>query len=106
MASKLDAKPRVAKQKSESVSQSADPRAEKTRALITSSFVALLSRRSYERIRVSDITRKARIGRATFYAHFASKHALLEAEVARVVLPMLAPDDRCLVDCTMLFAHV
>ena len=66
----------------------------------------LLSRRSYERIRVSDITRKARIGRATFYAHFASKNALLEAEIARVVLPMLAADDRCLVDCTMLFAHV
>jgi len=108
MASKLDAKPRVAKQKSESVSQSADPRAEKTRALITTSFIALLSRRSYDRIRVSDITRKARIGRATFYAHFASKDALLEAELARIVLPMLAelPDDACLVDCTRLFAHV
>jgi AcrR family transcriptional regulator len=108
MASNLEAKPRVAKQKSESVSQSADPRSEKTRVLITASFIALLSRRSYDRIRVSDITRKACIGRATFYAHFASKDALLAAELARVVLPMLAelPDDACLVDCTRLFAHV
>jgi AcrR family transcriptional regulator len=108
MASKLDAKSRVAKQKSQSVSQSADPRAEKTRVLITTSFIALLSCRSYDRIRVSDITRKARIGRATFYAHFASKDALLEAELARVVLPMLTelPDDACLVNCTTLFAHV
>ena len=88
--------------------QNADPRSEKTRVLITTSFIALLSRRSYDRIRVSDITRKARIGRATFYAHFASKDSLLAAELARVVLPMLAelPDDTCLVDCTRLFAHV
>jgi AcrR family transcriptional regulator len=108
MASRLDAKSRVTIQKSQSVAQNVDPRAEKTRVLITTSFVALLSRRSYDRIRVSDITRKARVGRATFYAHFASKDALLEAELSRVVLPMLAelPDDSCLVDCTRLFAHV
>jgi AcrR family transcriptional regulator len=108
MASSLDAKSRVAKQKSQSVAHHVDPRAEKTRILITTSFVALLGRRSYDRIRVSDITRKARVGRATFYAHFASKDALLAAELSRVVLPMLAklPDDACLVDCTRLFAHV
>src|ERR1019366_8632251 len=108
MASRLDAKSRVTIQKSQSVAQNVDPRAEKTRVLITTSFVALLSRRSYDRIRVSDITQKARVGRATFYAHFASKDALLEAELARVVLPMIEelPDDSCLIDCTRLFAHV
>jgi AcrR family transcriptional regulator len=108
MASRLDEKSRVAKQKSQSVAHHVDPRAEKTRILITGSFVALLGRRSYDRIRVSDITRKAHVGRATFYAHFASKEALLAAELRRIVLPMLAnlPDDACLVDCTRLFAHV
>lgn len=96
------------KQKSHSVLQSADPRAERTRALITASFVSLLSRRSYARIRVSDITRKACVGRVTFYAHFASKDALLEAELARVVMPMIVElsGNSCLVDCTKLFAHI
>jgi AcrR family transcriptional regulator len=108
MASSCAAKSRVTKQNSQSVAQNTDPRAGKTRALITASFVALLSRRSYDRIRVSDITRKARVGRATFYAHFASKDALLQSELARIVLPMLAelPADSCLVDATTLFAHV
>jgi len=108
VASRVDTKRRVAEQKSRCVPQNSDPRAEKTRALITASFVALLSRRSYDRIRVSDITRKARVGRVTFYAHFASKDALLEAELARVVAPMLTerPEDSCRIDGTMLFAHV
>jgi AcrR family transcriptional regulator len=108
VASRLHAKSRVARQKSQSVAQNSDPRAEKTRTLITASFVGLLGRRSYDRIRVSDITRKAHVGRATFYAHFASKDALLAAELARVVLPMLTelPDEACLIDCSKLFAHV
>ena len=108
MASRLGAKSRVAKQKSQSVAQNPDPRAEKTRVLITTAFVALLSRRSYDRLRVSDIARKAGIGRATFYAHFPSKDALLASELVRVVLPMLVelPADPCLVDCTRLFVHV
>jgi AcrR family transcriptional regulator len=48
------------------------------------------------------------VGRATFYAHFESKDALLRAELDRVVLPMLVelPGDPCLVDCTKLFAHL
>ncbi|MEO7916531.1 MAG: helix-turn-helix domain-containing protein, partial [Dokdonella sp.] len=76
--------------------------------MITRAFFELLVRRPYYRIRVSDITRKARVGRATFYAHFASKDALLEAELNRVVVPMLVVchGGRCLIDCTMLFAHV
>jgi AcrR family transcriptional regulator len=75
---------------------------------ITQAFFVLLGRRSYDRIRVSDITRKARVGRATFYAHFASKDALLQAELERVVMPMLTElaGEPCLVDCTRLFAHL
>jgi len=78
----------VPRQKSRSVAEATDPRAEKTRGLISAAFLALINRRPYERIRVSDITRKAGVG--------------------RVVLPMLVelPGDPCLVDCTNLFAHV
>jgi AcrR family transcriptional regulator len=101
-------KPPGPKHKSRCVSKVSDPRAEKTRALISGAFVLLLGRRPYTRIRVSDVTRKAGVGRATFYAHFASKDALLSAELVRVVHPLLVPlpDDPCLVDCTAFFAHL
>ena len=94
--------------KSHRVSQIVDPRTDRTCAALARAFAALLSRRSYARIRVSDIVRKAGIGRATFYAHFESKEALLRSEIERVVLPMLVelPTDPCIFDCTRLFAHV
>jgi AcrR family transcriptional regulator len=108
MTSRHGAKSPVPRQKSHNVAEVTDPRTEKTRALIAGAFVALLRGRSYARIRVSDITRKAGVGRATFYAHFESKDALLRAELVRVVSPMLGelPGDPCLVDCTKLFAHL
>jgi AcrR family transcriptional regulator len=108
MASRRSAKVRVAIQNSRSVAEVVDPRVEKTRASIAAAFTALLMRRPYDRIRVSAITRKAAVGRATFYAHFATKDALLRAELARVVSHMLVdtPQERCLVECTRLFAHV
>jgi AcrR family transcriptional regulator len=96
------------KHKPRCVSKAPDPRSERTRGLITRAFFDLLGRRGYDRIRVSDITRKAHVGRATFYAHFASKDALLKSELNRVVVPMLVArhGDRCHIDCTMLFAHI
>jgi AcrR family transcriptional regulator len=85
-----------------------DPRVEKTLTSIAAAFTALLMRRPYDRIRVSDITRKAAVGRATFYAHFATKDALLQAELLRVVSHTLVdtPKEPCLVECTRLFAHI
>ena len=94
--------------KSPAVLEIGDPRPERTRAQISSAFAHLISRRPYVRIRVSDITKKAQVGRATFYAHFASKDALLRAELRRIVHPMVSPlpGDPCLADCTALFAHL
>jgi AcrR family transcriptional regulator len=96
------------KHKSKSVAKGGDPRPQRTRQLISSAFVVLLGRRPYDRIRVSDITRKAQIGRATFYAHFATKDDLLQAELERIVVPMLVacPGESCPMDCTKLFAHI
>ena len=108
MASRQGATVRVAIQKSRSVGKVVDPRVKKTRASIAGAFTGLLMRRPYDRIRVSAITRKAAVGRATFYAHFASKDALLQAELVRVVSRTLVdtPKEPCLVECTRLFAHV
>jgi AcrR family transcriptional regulator len=106
------------KQKSQSVSKAlagpkgaakpADSRAVRTRAQIDSAFVMLLHRRSYDNMRVSDITRKAGVGRATFYAHFTSKDDLLRSQLQRVVLPMLRvqPKEPFLLDCRRFFEHI
>jgi len=106
------------KQKSQSVSKAvaghngaakpADSRAVRTRAQIDSAFVMLLHHRSYENMRVSDITKKAGVGRATFYAHFTSKDDLFRSQLQRVVLPMLRvePKEPYLLDCLRFFEHI
>ena len=108
MATRRSAKTPVVIQKSRTVAEVVDPRAAKTRAAIAAAFTALLLRRPYDRIRVSDITRKAAVGRATFYAHFANKDALLQAELVRIMSLTLVDTakESCLVECTRLFAHV
>lgn len=59
-----------------------DPRVERTRALILDSFSQLLQERGFEAMTVSDIAQYATINRATFYAHFTDKHALLKHKIA------------------------
>lgn len=85
-----------------------DQRVLRTRRQLDVAFVELLHRRSYGNIHVSDITKKAGVGRATFYAHYASKEELLRSQFARIVAPMLAltPDEACPLDATAFFAHV
>lgn len=61
-----------------------DPRIERTRELLLSAVVALICERGYERLTIQNIIDEAKIGRATFYAHFASKDALMEASVGRL----------------------
>jgi AcrR family transcriptional regulator len=108
----------VTKQKPQSVSnakaglngaaKSADSRAVRTRAQIDNAFVMLLHRRSYDNLRVSDITRTAGVGRATFYAHYTSKDDLLRSQLQRIVLPMLRvqPQEPFLLDCRAFFEHI
>ena len=85
-----------------------DARTLRTRARINAAFAQLLHRRPYGDIRVSDITRKAGVGRATFYAHYSEKDDLLRSQFERGVAPMLvaSPDDPSLLDATRLFAHI
>lgn len=58
-----------------------DPRVKRTRALIEQAFMALLAEKGFSSITVQDITQRAEVNRATFYAHFADKYALLEAAI-------------------------
>jgi AcrR family transcriptional regulator len=96
------------RRKSTGVSDRIDARVRRTRAQIDAAFVGLLQHRAYDGIRVSDVARRSGVGRATFYAHYAGKDALLRAQMERLVAALLrpSPPGRALFDGTPFFAHV
>lgn len=55
-----------------------DPRVKRTRKLILHAFEELLAETNFETISVQEVTDRAQINRATFYAHFPDKYALLD----------------------------
>jgi AcrR family transcriptional regulator len=61
-----------------------DPRVKRTRSLILQAFDELLAEYNFESISVQDVTEKAQINRATFYAHFQDKYALLDYSIAQM----------------------
>lgn len=63
-----------------------DPRIKRTRGLILSSFESLLAEKNFESISVQDVTDKAQINRATFYAHFQDKYALLDHSISKLFM--------------------
>jgi AcrR family transcriptional regulator len=63
-----------------------DPRVKRTRALILSAFESLIAQKGFESISVQDVTEKAGINRATFYAHFADKYALLDYSISQMFI--------------------
>jgi AcrR family transcriptional regulator len=58
-------------------------RREKTDEAIVAAFVTLLFEQGFGAFTIADVARRAGVGRSTFYQHFATKHALLEAGLAR-----------------------
>jgi AcrR family transcriptional regulator len=63
-----------------------DPRVRRTRGLILQSFESLLAEKNFESISVQDVTEKAQINRATFYAHFQDKYALLDHSINKMFM--------------------
>lgn len=58
-----------------------DPRVKRTRNLILQAFSELLAEKGFAEITVQDIADRAEVNRATFYAHFPDKYALLQFSI-------------------------
>jgi AcrR family transcriptional regulator len=58
-----------------------DPRITRTRNLILQAFMELLPEKGFQSLTVQDITQKAGVNRATFYAHFTDKYDLLDHSI-------------------------
>jgi len=67
-----------------------DPRIRRTRELLQQALANLLETRDFDRISVQDITEAATVNRATFYAHYTDKFALLECLVGARFQALLA----------------
>ncbi len=61
--------------------QKIDPRVKRTRQLLEQAFVEVLKEKGFQATTVQDITERAGVNRATFYAHFQDKYALLDYQI-------------------------
>jgi AcrR family transcriptional regulator len=76
-----------------------DPRIRRTRGLLQDALRNLLEQKEFDKISVQDITEAATLNRATFYAHYADKFALL-GEMTRVNFLKLLEQRNVLFDGT------
>ncbi|MTV82851.1 TetR/AcrR family transcriptional regulator [Secundilactobacillus folii] len=60
------------------MSEKQDLRVRRTNEQITKAFFSLLKEKGFKAMTVQDISRRARIGRSTFYSHYYDKYDLLE----------------------------
>lgn len=70
-----------------------DPRVTRTQKLIRDALKSLLAEKSFESISVQDVAERATVNRATFYAHFPDKFALLDAIIRDDVAAKLSEGD-------------
>ena len=63
--------------------QQLDPRVVRTRRLLEQAFADVLREKGFQAATVQDITSRAGVNRATFYAHFADKYALLDHTITQ-----------------------
>ena len=71
-----------------------DRRAARTRGLLLQALRELMSERGFERLTTQNIIDHAGVGRATFYAHFENKEALLAASIGGLRAWLEAMRDR------------
>ena len=58
-----------------------DPRVKRTRSLLEEAFKDVLREKGFQAVTVQDITERAGVNRATFYAHFQDKYGLLDYSI-------------------------
>src|SRR5438477_6544806 len=58
-----------------------DPQVTRTRKLLMDAFLSLMAEKSFDDITVQDIAARATVNRATFYAHFVDKYALVDGMI-------------------------
>ena len=58
-----------------------DPRIKRTRSLLEQAFMEVVAEKGFQAVTVQDITERAGVNRATFYAHFPDKFELLDHTV-------------------------
>jgi len=66
-----------------------DPRIRRTRQLLLDALKRLLEEKEFDKINIQDITEAATLNRATFYAHYPDKFALLEQLIRVSFLQLL-----------------
>lgn len=67
-----------------------DPRAIRTRQLIIDAFNALIATKDFNQMTIKEITERATINRATFYAHFLDKYELLDIVLSEQLEVLMA----------------
>lgn len=69
--------------------KSMDPRVKRTRQLLHQSFLELLQEKGFASITIQDITERATINRATFYAHYTDKYMLMDATCRQLLQELI-----------------
>lgn len=89
-----------------------DARQLRSDAALRSALIALIPRQPYDKITVRDIVAEAGVGYATFFRHYPSKDAMLDAiahdeiaEMMALTAPLLDPQDTRRT-CVVLAQHV
>lgn len=92
--------------------RAADRRVIRTRQALGNALVELMLARRFDDISVQQVLDRARVGRATFYAHFRNKHDLLLSDAERFFEALErhflahAGDSRRVAPVAELFSHV